>query len=234
MPYKKRIHEKVHNLPEEFLNNFDGYLVHEKIGDMYPHLQLNNDRVLRLEDVKKIELWHRNNNLQGFFLDWEHVIIPLCRVLRVPMKKRSELYSKYRESKKRKLELAIKKHDNVRKYIDKITIKPEYKEVGDTNPESFDPSLLDVKWFVEDKINYYEDQYKKLEDKHTSKAGKMKFVLPILKPIFEKLSTFDLLKNEQMNIVCKLLKTLSPSEFKKKDITDVWGYYYKLYPKSPK
>ena len=102
MPYKKRIHEKVHNLPEEFLNNFDGYLVHEKIGDMYPHLQLNNDRVLRLEDVKKIELWHRNNNLQGFFLDWEHVIIPLCRVLRVPMKKRSELYSKYRESKKRK------------------------------------------------------------------------------------------------------------------------------------
>ncbi len=234
MPYKKRIHEKVHNLPEEFYHNFNGYLIYELKNDEYPHLQLNNDRVRKLEDIRKIERWLKNNSLQGSWSDWETVIIPLCKVLRVPAEKRRELYSKYRESKIAKLERARDNHVIVRDCIDKITIKPEYKEVGDTNPENFDPSLLKIKWTIVDKINYYEGQLKPLKSKHTEKAGKMKFVLPTLKPIFEKLFTFDLSKKKKMDLVCDLLETLSPNEFKTKDFTDVWGYYYKLYPKSQK
>ena len=234
MPYKKRIHENVHNLPEEFYYKDNEYVIYQSKNDEYPHIQLNHDRTLKLEDIRKIELWFKNTNLQGRWLDWETVIIPLCKVLRVPAEKRRELYSKYRESKIAKLKRAKQNHEKVRDCIDEATIKPEYKEVGDTNPENFDPSLLEIKWTVVDKINYYEDQMKQLEGKHTEKAGKMKFVLPTLKPIFEKLSTFDLSKTEKMDLVCDLLKTLSPNEFNKKDITDVWGYYYKLYPKSQK
>ena len=189
MPRSKKNLEKflsliVHNPPEIFHYESDGYIIMVDVLEGEISVKPSMARMLRSNEVEIIKSWTKVSNLPGSWSDWTNYVRPIITYYYIDAKTRKNLFKIFRESTQSKLNNSIREVKKLLKYTE---IKWEH--------------LIREREFLRSRLNGNISLAEKLK---TQKTGCNKFLYPIIRPLFEKLESLDYTKEEQCKIVCKL------------------------------
>lgn len=181
---EKFLSKKIHNPPEIFQYESDGYIIMVDILQGEVSVKPSTARVLRNTETNLIMNWIQVSSLPGFWSDWTKYVRPIITYFYISQNIRKGLYRTFRESTQAKLKKTIKE---IEKSLKKADAKWQY--------------LFEERKILEARLNGYIRLDEKLKIEN---AGPNKFLYPIIRPLFEELESLGFTKIEQCKIVFNL------------------------------
>ena len=185
---------KIHNPPEIFQYEADGYIIMVDVLDKKVSVKPSTTRVLRDTEVKLIMNWIQISGLSGSWPTWTKYVRPIITYYYIAPEIRKNLFKIFRVSTQSKLKNSIRE---VSKLLRDTELKWEH--------------LIQERRFLEARLN----GYMRLDDRlKTEKAGHSKFLYPIIRPLFREVESLGYSKEQQCQIICTLYETGNFDDFK--------------------
>ena len=164
---EKFLSTEIHNPPEMFQYEADGYIVFVNILEDYVTVKPSSSRVYESRDYDLIHKWVNCVLIDGKVCEWENILLPIINYFKIDPETRKNLYSIFRDSTLAKINKSLRAAQGLYKFS-----KSKWQD------------LIAERRFIDARINGYKSIQKKLK---RERSGPYKFLYPLLRPLFLKL-----------------------------------------------